>query len=72
MPIKILAITMNKSELVEENSQSDRVHKKTSREAADAVISAIIDSLGSEEKVTLVGFRTFEVRERKASSPSLA
>ena len=67
MAIKTVAITMNEAELVvEENSQSDRVNKETSREAVDAIISAIIDSLGREERVTLVGFRTLEVMERKA------
>ena len=40
--------------------------KKASREAVDAVISTITDSLGGEEKVTLVGFGTFQVMERKA------
>jgi len=32
----------------------------------DAIISAITDSLAREEKVTLVGFCTFQVMERKA------
>jgi len=37
-----------------------------SREAVDAIISAITDSLVREERVTLVGFGTFQVMERKA------
>ena len=49
-----------------ESSQPDRTNKKTSREAVDAVFSAITDCLGREEKVTLVGFGTFRVMERKA------
>ena len=40
--------------------------KKTSREALGAIISAITDSLAREERVTLVGFGTFQIRERKA------
>ncbi|MFQ5835094.1 MAG: HU family DNA-binding protein, partial [bacterium] len=40
--------------------------KKTSREAVDAIISAITDSLVRGEKVTLVGFGTFRGVERKA------
>jgi nucleoid DNA-binding protein len=40
--------------------------KRTSREAVDSVISAITDSLVREEKVTLVGFGTFQVMQRKA------
>ena len=57
---------MNKAELVEEVANQTGLTKKTSREAVDAVISAITDSLGREEKVTLVGFGTFQVMERKA------
>lgn len=49
-----------------ESSQPDRTNKKTSREAVDAVFSAITDSLAGEEKVTLAGFGTFQVMERKA------
>ncbi|UCG94831.1 MAG: HU family DNA-binding protein [Candidatus Aerophobus sp.] len=42
------------------------VEKGTSREAVDAIISAITDSLGREERVTLVGFGTFQTMKRKA------
>jgi len=37
-----------------------------SREAIDAMISAITDSLAREEKATLVGFGTFQVVQRNA------
>jgi len=57
---------MNKAELVEQVANQTGLTKKISREAVDTVISAITDSLGREEKVTLVGFGTFQVRERKA------
>jgi len=57
---------MNKGELVEKVADQTGLTKKVSREAVDAVISAITDSLGTEEKVTLVGFGTFQVRQRKA------
>jgi len=57
---------MNKAELVEKVSNQTGLTKKTSREAIDAVISALTDCLGREEKVTLVGFGTFRVMERKA------
>jgi hypothetical protein len=49
---------MNKAELVEEVANQTGLAKKTSREAVDGIISAITDSLGREEKVTLVGFGT--------------
>lgn len=57
---------MNKAELVEKLSNQTGLTKKTSREAIDAVISALTDSLAREEKVTLVGLGTFQVTERKA------
>jgi len=57
---------MNKAELVEEVSDQTGLTKRTSREAVDGIISAITDSLGKEERVTLVGFGTFQVMERKA------
>ena len=57
---------MNKADLVEKIADQTGLTKKTSREAVDAIISAITDSLSREEKVTLVGFGTFQVMERKA------
>ena len=57
---------MNKAGLVEEVANQTGLTKKTSREAVDAVISAITDSLAGGEKVTSVGFGRFEVRRRKA------
>ena len=57
---------MNKAELIEEVRTETGLTKKTSREAVDAIILAITDSLGRQEKVTLVGFGTFQVMERKA------
>ncbi len=57
---------MNKAELIEEVRTKTALTKKVSREAVDAVVSAITDSLAREERVTLVGFGTFQVMERKA------
>ena len=57
---------MNKAESVGEVADRTGLTKKTSREAVDALISAITDSLSREERVTLVGFGTFGVRQRKA------
>ena len=57
---------MNKAELVEEVANQTALTKKVSREAVDAVMSAITDCLSREEKVTLVGFGTFQVMKRKA------
>ena len=57
---------MNKGELVEEVVNQTGLTKKTSREAVDAITSVITDTFAREEKVTLVGFGTFKVKERKA------
>ena len=57
---------MNKAELVGEVANQTGLTKKTSREAVDAIVSAITDCLAREERVTLVGFGTFQVMERKA------
>ncbi|MEM9771327.1 MAG: HU family DNA-binding protein [Cyanobacteria bacterium P01_D01_bin.73] len=57
---------MNKAELVK--SITDRIG--VSRKDADAVVSATVDAImeavAAGEKVTLVGFGTFERRDRKA------
>ncbi len=57
---------MNKAELVEEVANQTGLTRKACREEVDAVISVITDSLTRGEKVTLVGFGTFQVMERKA------
>ena len=57
---------MNKAELIEEVASQTGLAKRTSDKAVDAVVSAISDCLAKREKVTLVGFGTFGVRQRKA------
>ncbi len=55
---------MNKSELVAAVAAKDGVEKKCAEKAVNAVFAAITDALANGEKVQLVGFGTFEVRER--------
>ena len=57
---------MTKNELIEAVAQSAELNKKQADAAVNAVIDTITDSLEKDEKVVLVGFGTFEVRERKA------
>lgn len=57
---------MNKGELVEQVSNWTGLTKKASREAVEAIASVITDTLTRGEKVTLVGFGTFKVMQRKA------
>lgn len=55
---------MTKSELITSVSEKAGITKKDSEKAISAIIEAITESLANGEKVQLVGFGTFEVRER--------
>ena len=55
---------MNKSELIAEVATKAEITKKDADAAVTAVIDVITESLKQGEKVQLVGFGTFEVRER--------
>ena len=57
---------MNKAELVDEVVLYAGLTRAESREAVNDIMSVITDSLVRGEKVTLVGFGTFQVMERKA------
>lgn len=57
---------MNKADLINEVSQRANLSKKDSERAVNAVIQAIEDALVNGDKVSLVGFGTFEVRPRQA------
>lgn len=57
---------MNKAELVQEVADQTGLTKNVSREAVNAVMSTITNSLARQERVTLVGFGTFQVMQRKA------
>ena len=56
---------MNKADLVNEVAKVVS-SKKEAQAAVDALFSIIQDSLVRKESVTLVGFGTFKVGERKA------
>lgn len=57
---------MNKTELVASVAEKSGLSKKDSEKAVNAVLTSITDCLKDGEKVQLVGFGTFEVRQRKA------
>ena len=57
---------MNKSELVAVMSEKTRLTKKDCEAALDSFVAAIGDALKSGDKVQLVGFGAFEVKERAA------
>lgn len=57
---------MNKSELVDLVAEKVGLSKKQSEQTVNTVFDGIADSLARGDKVQLVGFGTFEVRQRKA------
>ena len=57
---------MNKSELVEVVSDAASLSKADGACAVDAVLSSIAAALNRGESVTLVGFGTFQVKQRNA------
>ena len=57
---------MTKSDLINSVAQKADISKKDADKAVSAVIAAISDSLVAGEKVQVVGFGTFEVRDRAA------
>lgn len=57
---------MNKSELVDAIAHKAAVTKKDADTVLSAVMDTIMDTVSSGDKVTLVGFGTFEARQRQA------
>lgn len=57
---------MNKTDLINSVSEKAEVTKKDAEKMINAVFASIEDALAANEKVQLVGFGTFEVKERAA------
>ncbi|MFO7245673.1 MAG: HU family DNA-binding protein [Thermaerobacter sp.] len=57
---------MNKAELINRVAEKTGLTKKDTEKAVNAVVETIEQALANGEKVSLVGFGTFEVRSRKA------
>ena len=57
---------MNKSELIDAVASKGNLTKKDSEAAVNAVVEAVKEALTKGDKVQLVGFGTFEVRNRNA------
>jgi Bacterial nucleoid DNA-binding protein len=55
---------MNKPELIDAVADKSKLTKKDAGQAVDAVIDAITAALTAGDKVSLVGFGVFDVRER--------
>jgi len=56
---------MTKTELISVVAEKTDLKKKDADAAVNAVVAAITEALASGEKVSIVGFGTFEVRDRK-------
>ncbi|MDD2420765.1 MAG: HU family DNA-binding protein [Heliobacteriaceae bacterium] len=56
---------MNKAELVTAVAEKADMTKKDAEKAINAFFSVVEDALKAGEKVQLIGFGTFEVRDRK-------
>lgn len=59
---------MNKSELIQAVAESAEVSKADAGRVIDATLDAITAALAANDKVALVGFGTFMLRERAARS----
>jgi len=57
---------MNKAELIDAVASSADLSRSSATQAVDAVVDTITESLRNGDSVTLVGFGTFEVRDRAA------
>lgn len=57
---------MNKTELINSVAEAAELSKKDATKAVEAVFQSIQDTLSSGDKVSLIGFGNFEVRERAA------
>ncbi|MCM3772374.1 MULTISPECIES: HU family DNA-binding protein [Priestia] len=55
---------MNKTELLDAVATKSELTKQDSKKAVDALFETISNTLAKEEKIQLVGFGTFEIRER--------
>ncbi|KOS26609.1 DNA-binding protein [Bacillus anthracis] len=57
---------MNKTELIKNVAQKAEISQKEATEAVQTVFESITKALKPGDKVQLIGFGTFEVRERAA------
>lgn len=55
---------MNKTELVSAIAEKSGLSKKDSEKALNAAVDSIVNALKAGDKVQLIGFGSFEVKER--------
>ena len=57
---------MNKTTLIAKIAEKSELHKKQAEAALNAFTETITEALKAGEKVQLMGFGTFEIKERAA------
>lgn len=57
---------MNKTELIASVAEKAELSKKDAEKAVAAMLDSVTDALKAGDKIALVGFGTFEVKERAA------
>ncbi len=57
---------MNKTDLVNQVANSAEISQKEASKAVDAIFNTVLEALKNGDKVQLIGFGNFEVRERAA------
>ena len=57
---------MNKGELIDEIADSTELSKNVIDNVVSAIIETIMETVADGEKVALIGFGSFEPRDRKA------
>jgi DNA-binding protein HU-beta len=57
---------MNKSDLIDKVASASRITKEQAGTAIDSVIAGVTGALQKGDRVTLVGFGSFTVSQRKA------
>lgn len=59
------AMTVSKADLVDQIAASTKLSKKAVKETVDSLLETMSTEISSGSKVTLTGFGTFELRQRK-------
>ncbi len=62
---------MNKTELIKNVAQNAEISQKEATVVVQTVVESITNTLAAGEKVQLIGFGTFEVRERAARTSTV-
>ena len=62
------ALTLNKNDLIATVANSSGLSKADAAKAVDGVFDAITETLAKQEEIRLVGFGTFSVSNRKATT----